>query len=39
MGLAPGMPVAAGLIDAHAGALGTMGGARASAGDPRRASR
>ncbi len=27
MGLSPGVPVAAGLIDAHAGALGTMGGA------------
>jgi len=27
MGLDPGVPVAAGLIDAHAGALGTIGGA------------
>jgi D-ribulokinase len=37
MGLRAGVPVAAGLIDAHAGALGTMGGTLNSApGDPRR---
>ena len=37
MGLKPGVPVAAGLIDAHAGALGTIGGAMgAQAPDPRR---
>ena len=31
MGLRPGAPVAAGLIDAHAGAFGTIGGAYGSA--------
>jgi D-ribulokinase len=37
MRLRPGIPVAAGLIDAHAGALGTMGGALDGApADPRR---
>ena len=37
MGLAPGVPVAAGLIDAHAGALGTIGGALGGEpADPRR---
>ncbi len=37
MRLRPGIPVAAGLIDAHAGALGTMGGALDGASaDPRR---
>ena len=37
MGLRPGVPVAAGLIDAHAGALGTIGGALgAEPADPRR---
>ena len=37
MGLSPGVPVAAGLIDAHAGALGTIGGALgAEPADPRR---
>jgi FGGY-family pentulose kinase/HAD superfamily hydrolase (TIGR01509 family) len=37
MGLKPGLPVAAGVIDAHAGALGTIGGALgAQAPDARR---
>jgi FGGY-family pentulose kinase/HAD superfamily hydrolase (TIGR01509 family) len=37
MGLTAGLPVAAGLIDAHAGALGTIGGAlRDEPADPRR---
>jgi D-ribulokinase len=37
MGLWAGLPVAAGLIDAHAGALGTIGGALAAeTADPRR---
>ena len=37
MGLRPGIPVAAGLIDAHAGALGTIGGSLGhEAVDPRR---
>ena len=37
MGLTPGMPVAAGLIDAHAGALGTMAASlEGDAGDARR---
>jgi D-ribulokinase len=37
MGLTPGIPIAAGLIDAHAGAVGTMGASlEARAGDPRR---
>ncbi len=37
MGLMPGLPVAAGLIDAHAGALATIGGTLAEApADPRR---
>src|SRR3984957_19730884 len=37
MGLEAGIPVAAGLIDAHAGALGTMGSAFGAApADPRR---
>jgi len=37
MGLRPGVPVAAGLIDAHAGALATMGaGFGAQRADPRR---
>ena len=37
MGLRPGIPVAAGLIDAHAGALGTVGSAFGAApADPRR---
>ena len=37
MGLRPGIPVAAGLIDAHAGTLGTIGGALGEESvDPRR---
>jgi ribulose kinase len=37
MGLAPGIPVGAGLIDAHAGGVGTMGASlEQRAGDPRR---